>query len=62
MDIKALVEELKAKGTGDEEIAKILTDIKNEIDAVLGAGAEEKAPEKVEEEQPDDKEKRIFGI
>lgn len=57
MKLEEIVEALKSKGLEEEEIKKVLTDLKEEIVKYCGEGHEEPQEEKEEEFI-----KRVYGI
>lgn len=58
MKLEEIVEALKSKGLQDEEIKKVLTDLKEEIVKYCGETKEEEPQEEKEEEFI----KRVYGI
>ena len=58
MKLEEIVEALKSKGLEEEEIKKVLTDLKEEIVKYCGEGHEEPPQEEKEEEFI----KRVYGM
>lgn len=58
MKLEEIVEALKSKGLEEEEIKKVLTDLKEEIVKYCGETKEEEPQEEKEEEFI----KRVYGI
>ena len=58
MKLEEIVEALKSKGLQDEEIKKVLTELKEEIVKYCGETKEEEPQEEKEEEFI----KRVYGI
>lgn len=59
MKLEEIVEALKSKGLEEEEIKKILTELKEEIVKYCGEGETEEEPQ---EEKEEEFIKRVYGI
>ena len=59
MKLEEIVEALKSKGLEEEEIKKVLFELKEEIVKYCGEGHEEEPPQ---EEKEEDFIKRVYGI
>lgn len=59
MKLEEIVEALKSKGLEEEEIKKVLTELKEEIVKYCGEGVTEEEPQ---EEKEEEFIKRVYGI
>ena len=59
MKLEEIVEALKSKGLEEEEIKKVLIELKEEIVKYCGEGHEEEPPQ---EEKEEEFIKRVYGI
>lgn len=63
MKLEDLLKALEEKGLKEEEIKKVLEDLKAEIEAKLGEDKEEEKVEEPKKEETDaEKQKRVFGV